>query len=1059
MKKTFFTITYIIIFAFSSFAQNVIELESSSGISLQAEQITQLETIAEKIKPSFKSEANFDIIDCSFYSFNDEMGESQESFVWDDFKGQASQLSNNFLLFGRQYTSGQSGFKLWIHLGVEKKDLECYVSEDDKLIEDNLILYQTKLKEWYEYLTIETQESSFGIQLEVADLLYYKLIKVCCESTSNRSLCLEEDFDPQSNISEIDFKKYILGQLKCLLFNAENGCLISLSEDSGIGGLANSLFNEHSGSKFVLDEFYKFGNILIYPSETPVNFISCNVVPDDTKTVEEVIGSSASIQRDVRIYDLGKITVVIEKKYNEVNELASLYDLLTDLKYDYDDRLQSIFDKMNNNTNTELVLTIEDQKLLDYSAECDFESLDDKTKITLFKLFIDSDNSISIYAYGQNYFPLFLVHLYESIVNKTLIFEEQQKDLKFTHDFLSFNYSSEIRESLFAQYISDYLTVYMDVLGEGDDASIQIGGTPLNSITNIHYEVDKYLAFYLTDYQILFSEDSRKVIIKIVHKEKYPDCVTGPHTNCIKTTWVPIREEPFDLFEPIYIESIDVPHYKSLAGVLPVAMLVNLKNYFNSENQWNAISLGVDVASTLLVFGNLSKLRHLGKVKLFFGGAEITLTIGNNLVKYTNLIENDDKRKEVSFYLSMFEIAASLGTISLDDVNKINSVRNYGDNLASDLSSIDAILYKDIIIAIRQSLGAQGLLKRLERLNINAGDDIYDFVNSVDQVQYYNALNRVTSASDNTLIKIGQELNTAQCSKLFFDLNNLENSIELANLFEELPNGVSAWRVLDDMVDDIGVAWKTDIPTLTKFSDDIALNPNLEGWLKSNSGYFNVWNSVKHVPSSSRVDIGFLQAFKKIKDDLPLQKHIAGELKVEVKSYGYKIRVSGYHKNLEEIDLPSPLHGNAGISDPNNPNNIITVSIGTASNPATKGKIWVSNKLNENGGELPFTAQIDAEIPPGSGNFFPKKGHDGINTDINGNYVSGRSSIFPENWSESKILEEIAYVRRNMTASDLDATTNIYSRLNSEGTFKIGMYIDGNLTDMTNPIGSAFPQL
>lgn len=260
------------------------------------------------------------------------------------------------------------------------------------------------------------------------------------------------------------------------------------------------------------------------------------------------------------------------------------------------------------------------------------------------------------------------------------------------------------------------------------------------------------------------------------------------------------------------------------------------------------------------------------------------------------------------------------------------------------------------------------------------------------------------------------------------------------------------------MVDDIGVAWKTDIPTLTKLSDDITLNPNLEGWLKNNPGYFDVWNSVKHVPPATRADLSFLQAFKKIVDDLPLQKHIDGELKVTTKSYGYKIRVSGYHKNLDEIDLPNPIHGDAGIPNPNNPNDITIVSIGTPSNPATKGQIRISNKLNQQGGDLPYTAQIDAEIPPGSGNFFPKTGSDGINSG------TGRSSIFPENWTQDKMLEEIAYARRNMTPSDVvpnaDGTaSNLYKSLNSDGTFEIQMYINGTLTDMSTPIGSAFPKI
>jgi len=40
----------------------------------------------------------------------------------------------------------------------------------------------------------------------------------------------------------------------------------------------------------------------------------------------------------------------------------------------------------------------------------------------------------------------------------------------------------------------------------------------------------------------------------------------------------------------------------------------------------------------------------------------------------------------------------------------------------------------------------------------------------------------------------------------------------------------------------------------------------------------------------------------------------------------------------------------------------------------------------------------------------------------------------------------------------LERISRFHRTLNSEGAFKIGMYINGNLPDMTSPIASAFPQ-
>ncbi len=38
---------------------------------------------------------------------------------------------------------------------------------------------------------------------------------------------------------------------------------------------------------------------------------------------------------------------------------------------------------------------------------------------------------------------------------------------------------------------------------------------------------------------------------------------------------------------------------------------------------------------------------------------------------------------------------------------------------------------------------------------------------------------------------------------------------------------VKAWEVLYEMIDDIGITWKTDTPTLTKLADDLEFNSEL----------------------------------------------------------------------------------------------------------------------------------------------------------------------------------------------------------------------------------------
>jgi hypothetical protein len=210
------------------------------------------------------------------------------------------------------------------------------------------------------------------------------------------------------------------------------------------------------------------------------------------------------------------------------------------------------------------------------------------------------------------------------------------------------------------------------------------------------------------------------------------------------------------------------------------------------------------------------------------------------------------------------------------------------------------------------------------------------------------------------------------------------------------------------------------------------------------------WLNIRYLMSYRR-DVNFLLAMRPAKE---VVTHLEGELLVEIKTYGYKLQVKGYHIEVPEIDIIPPLIGNAGIPNPTNSSLPPTVVIiGTPANPAHKGKFRISDIRNYINDDMPYTAKIDVEIPIGSGYFFPKKGVDGVNTE------SGRSSMFPKNWNMDKIIEEIAYVRSRINTSTPLNSDNTYSSFNSHGTFEIKMYINGNRNDYSTNIGSAFPKV
>ncbi|QYS89610.1 hypothetical protein [Flavobacterium davisii] len=249
-----------------------------------------------------------------------------------------------------------------------------------------------------------------------------------------------------------------------------------------------------------------------------------------------------------------------------------------------------------------------------------------------------------------------------------------------------------------------------------------------------------------------------------------------------------------------------------------------------------------------------------------------------------------------------------------------------------------------------------------------------------------------------------------------------------------------------------------NLTTKTKFESDFGNAPatTLEKLNANNGELVDVWNSVKY-RLESRKDIKFLESL--IPSRYVTMKHVPGELSIENKTYGYKILVKGYHKEIDEVILNPPLYGNAGLPNPSNSNSPIIVSIGTATNPATKGKYRISDIRDYSNDNMPYTAKIEVEIPENSGNFFPKSGVDGKNIDNTGKLIGGRSSMFPRIWDLDRIAEETAYVR-----SKIDSTTNInsdntYSRLNFENTFEIKMYLNGDLNDYKIRINSSFPKI
>ena len=812
MKQLLIGFLCLFLSTVQSYSQEAIALPGNSGVNLETAQIATLEEIAKSVKSNFKDGVSFNVYDCSFYAFSDEMGTGQESTIWESYQKQANNLGDNYLLLGRQFDSKSSSYKLHIQLSINPTDLECYDQEFKKEINEAIEEYQGNLDDWYAHLRSEKDLSAYEMMVEIADLASIKISKVCCFDVGSRSIC-EDIFDPQEVSTLRGRKIYIISQLQCLLFS-DGACKDTyLNPESGLGLLDETMLDKKVDSKLKSsDKFYLIGYMQIFYPDWSVDNIYCGVVPDSKIYKKQIDGKHETV--DMKMYHIGKISILIEAD-------KDLYQLLANINQKLNSDIKELKDRVKNQDDNYYNIT-DNRDFIRYANSCNFEKLKEEDRLDLLTVILEFDKYEKgpLYAFWRLFnhqTPAIIRNLYDSfgeeiildgksLKKKTKLFKYLQENLETTVFLLEYGFPLEMKKAFFIDFCVEYTIAMLDM----DDENLLLNGKPVE-LFFMPFEIEKALGFYMDNYRIKGDDYKSSGKFEVQFNErKWEWSISNIGSGAYADYWVHIAD--LNAFSPVLASNIDVIGYSEIPMIVPAVMLYNMSEFLLDENFSNALSLSFDAATSLFAIGNLAKLkRAAGLIKLNFARTEIAASVTGNIIKYTNLIPDPNQKKEILFWVAMLELGSSLGT-SLPS-NKTESITQFGvekiKNLRSSPNAADPNVQK-LIAAIAKALGRRGFLLRLEGLGISINHSFYTAIKALDKTTYKNTLENLYKLSDGTLLKIKDQLSAAERTVLFGDLNKFKEYSEYAEVIDELPLGVQAFGAMTGANDAAARALRTN---------------------------------------------------------------------------------------------------------------------------------------------------------------------------------------------------------------------------------------------------------
>ena len=434
----------------------------------------------------------------------------------------------------------------------------------------------------------------------------------------------------------------------------------------------------------------------------------------------------------------------------------------------------------------------------------------------------------------------------------------------------------------------------------------------------------------------------------------------------------------------------------------------------------------------------------------------------------TNLFKSldDVPTGDIDSPMALYNYLKNLDPTKPNELAIINQLSGYGDEVKL-LADNDWIF--------------DAINKKFVRLIDNVNNTILN--NNPGLIDFYTLFSTKgwTSYFDNffnnpNFINYVDNMPSAKRTELKNLLNNLDNSEQslanglrddiisdiissggFRNFLNTKDNSFDAWLCLKSIADDIGVNWKTDIPTLTKLSEDITSNSDFKNFLINNSDHFDSWNEViaasKIGSTLYRSSEDFIKNYKITKGAARLGDSNPGSFEKHILDgeSNPNSNLGGLH-SFDAVSEGAAISMTGPVST--NANGVVTIYSGP--NPASA--VNPVNGLHtaiEQGSQSGNAARVYVWKQHGNP---PVYGWKVKKTSAANNHMN---DFFPSSWSRQKIVEEIAFARSRLTMSNFDpSSNNTWIIPSSDGSVMIHMYIGPNnptsVPSLTDLYGSAF---
>lgn len=806
--------------------QNYIPLTENTGVDIK-KHLEKLEIATADLAPilqevdaehSIDLASNFDIYDVGFYihntNYEDGLNETLMSIRGKIVSGK------RYIIFARE-SSGEGLFTN-LHVLTNLPSFNCFSSEE---LERRLKIYVDNSDKLSASQIFELQEEL--ISKFISNQL--KFLYVCCaedpitgdfhKKGDGKSGCVPDAFwDVESKVSKQFIKGY-LGCQECLYNNCPD---IIVPKGSALETAIDKL-------KYGIYRCNDKGVLNCYRSGQKINdhyvIQSVQIADDETYCL---LGNKSKL-RDITKYDYGAFTIVTEKDY-------WLFD---DLRLYASNELLDMFKEKVELLKSEKKLSAADYMILAEGMGCVFEKLKDSEKFDLLKgLLITQDKKgVGDYlilnptgVWFADYSEL-LLYVIDGI-DEVKFYEHLKENRKLVKRLVAYNISSGYKSDLRVLLISKFKDAIRNKSSRGFLIGLHVYEYP--------WTISEGVFFRWPSFEANNSSNTVEVGVNAYH-------YLGKYFQCDIVKALILRET---IIESVTMDQFDIvflPRLSPQGGVtyymFPAFMLEFLTQDVDSDNLWATGQLVFDIGT--LAIGGVG-FYSLG-AKAFSAGTRLKAVghVSNILSSSLNIavalvdtgICDGNENQEICRKINKFLMITSIISATPDLYDAFKGV--YFKAL-DDIKRVDG--YKDV----RKFQDAQYLTHRIDNLSESGriNEQLVSYLKTCGDRKKV----MLNYLDDEVIIKISDNFTDYEKSvgSLLDDLiksNKNKGALnKLVDFFNDFPEGVKAWDVFQSSSDDILKALRTDVPTLTRFTDDFGNSTAAINQIKNSPDLLRSWH-------------------------------------------------------------------------------------------------------------------------------------------------------------------------------------------------------------------------